>query len=587
METHQTMRNAAAGGQEKKVKMSLGWKMAMVAIIPMTLLIVIIVVYTAKILTDGMRTEAVNGMAQLANSIEAAYEHIDSGDYYLNESGELMKGELNISQGMETLDSFVEGFSTDVTVFYGDTRMATTLISKDNGERIVGTTASAEVVDTVLRKGQTYTAYDLFLNGEDYYVYYQPLKNHDGSIVGMVFVGIQSKDIDSFITEELMKIVGTAIAVMIVAIIAVTLFCRVIVKILGRAKDIVNTIENGDMTVRIDSKMLDRKDEMGVIMYTMENLIERLAGVLQNIQNSAGSVHQHGEDLESMATQTSATADEIARAVGDISRGAVTQAEDTEQATAVILEMGKVIQNIVQKIEHLSHTADQMKEAGDEANKIVTELSASNDKTTAAVARVAETIRQTDISVQQIQEAVTMISSIASETSLLSLNASIEAARAGEAGRGFAVVAGEIQKLADESDRSAQKIEEVINNLLEDSQRAVRVMGEVNVTMDDQQKKLEETKRRFEKVRVGIASSREDIVQVSAEAANCDEHRSQVVDLIQNLSAVSEENATTSEQTTASMQELNATINQLAQSSEVLLNMADELSNATRYFKVN
>ena len=346
----------------------------------------------------------------------------------------------------------------------------------------------------------------------------------------------------------------------------------------------IREIASGNLAVEVDAKMEKRADEVGMIMYIMRGLLNRLNGVMGAIKNSALSVHKYGENLEATASQTSSTSDEIAGAVEGISKGAVSQAEDIEQATAAVADMGKAIEDIVVKVENLTKTAEHIKEAGDAASSIMAELSTSNDKTTDAVKRVAQTVQQTDESVQQIREAVAVITSIASETSLLSLNASIEAARAGEAGRGFAVVASEIQKLAEESNQSAQRIEEIINKLLEDSRRTMDVMSEVNTTVDEQQKKLEETKEKFGNVSEGIDSSRADILQVTKGAKECDKHRTIVVDIIQNLSAVSEENAASAEETTASMQELNATINLLAQSAQELLKMSEDLNEETTYF---
>lgn len=104
----------------------------------------------------------------------------------------------------------------------------------------------------------------------------------------------------------------------------------------------------------------------------------------------------------------------------------------------------------------------------------------------------------------KIRAAVDLITSIAEETNLLSLNASIEAARAGEQGRGFAVVAGQIQKLAEQSNESAGSIADIIGELLKDSENSVHIMEEVQEIMNEQQEKLQATRRQFMEVGDGI-----------------------------------------------------------------------------------
>ena len=570
---------------EKKIKLHLGWKLVFLAEIPLLLMAVVLLVFSSKITKEGMQREAINGLQYLSSSVRAAYEQFAPGDYMLSEDGNLMKGDLNVSEQTAILDAFVADEDASVTIFYGNVRMATTLVDQETGERIVGTTASDAVSETVL-SGKTYESYNLKINGEYYYACYEPLYNADGSVVGMIFIGMPSSDIDAYINTAQAKIGVTALGIGLLAICIITVFGQLLGKTMKNLESKIREIANGNLAVEVDQKMIKRSDELGMIMHILQGLLDRLNGVMGAIKNSAAAVHQYGDNLESTASQTSSTADEIAGAVEGISKGAVSQAEDIEQATVAVSEMEKAIEDIVVKVENLTKTSGKIRQAGDDAAANMEQLSESNDRTTDAIKRVSETVRQTDDSVQQIREAVAMITSIASETSLLSLNASIEAARAGEAGRGFAVVASEIQKLAEESNQSAQKIEEIIGRLLEDSGRTMSVMEEVNKTVAEQQIKLDETKEKFSNVSEGIISSQEDIGLVAKSAETCDRHRTSVVDVIQNLSAVSEENAAAAEETTASMQELNATINLLAQSAQELLKMSGDLDAETQFFKV-
>lgn len=248
--------------------------------------------------------------------------------------------------------------------------------------------------------------------------------------------------------------------------------------------------------------------------------------------------------------------------------------------------MGALIELIAKNIGGLRDAASEIRVAGEESSAIMKELSISSDMTEEAVQKVAKNVEATDDSVMQITEAVNLITEIASQTNLLSLNASIEAARAGEAGKGFAVVATEIQHLSEESSNSANRITEIVNKLSEDSRNSMEVMKEVKTKLGEQKEKLNETRQKFKAVNAGIIKAGEDTEEIHEEAMSCDAARQRMVDMVQSLSAISEENAASTEETTASMEELNATMNFLAESAKKLKELAVHLEENTSFFQM-
>jgi methyl-accepting chemotaxis protein len=295
---------------------------------------------------------------------------------------------------------------------------------------------------------------------------------------------------------------------------------------------------------------------------------------------------REGTDLGDMASQTSHTTDEISLAVEEVSKGAITQAEEVEHATNLVSDMGMKIEQIVHSIDELYQVAEAMQKAGNEAQNNMNLLKVSNEQTNTAIEKVAENVEKTDKSVAVIAEALNLITDIADETNLLSLNASIEAARAGEAGRGFAVVAAQIQKLAEESNASAAQIAEIISTLSQDSANTLTVMENLRDNISVQQEKMLDTIDKFASVREGIVTSTDHTSLIHTQASDCDSSRVSVVDIIQDLSALSEENAASTEETTASMQELNATIALLSNAAKDLQDLAVSLENDMRFFKL-
>ena len=550
----------------------------------MLVLGIVLCIFMGYNMKSGMEMLAMDQLKAVAKTVAHNYEDMNDGDFFLDENGDLLKGDHNISQAQEDIDALVDGERYDVTIFYGDTRMATSLRDIKTGERMVGTQASPAVASAVLG-GKDYTSQSVTINSQKYFVAYTPLHNPDGSVIGMGFAGMPKEEVESFITSKLMAVIIMALVIAVISAVLMWFISSKIGRAVFLAETAVFAMAQGDLTHDVAEEVMKRKDEIGDLGQGLESAIVSLRDVIEKVDDAAQNVLKYGQELESMASQSSHTADEIAHAVDDISKGAISQAEDVERATMQVNEMGQILEDIVNNIADLNETSISMQNSGNQATDIMHELSASNDKTAEAIQLVSKNVEATDESVKRIAEAVELITNIASQTNLLSLNASIEAARAGEAGKGFAVVATEIQKLSEESNASANKISEIIKGLSEDSKKSLEMMDEVKTRIAEQSTKLEQTKSQFGDVTTGIMSSREGTDSINGEARDVDASRTGVVDIISNLSAISQENAASTEETTASMEELNATINLLAEHSKKLEELAQLTQETVQYFK--
>lgn len=573
------------GKEKKKANFTLMKRLLCMSLLPAALMGIVITVYASFSMVEGMQMEFLEALRDTTITVHAAYDALDDGDYYLNDAGQLMKGDLNVTENEALLDSFVEGTEVELTIFYGDTRMATTLLHKD-GTRNIGTQASEAIVEIVINQDQEYETTDVVIDDEHYYGFYLPVENDNGEVVAMFFAGEESAAVNEFIFSKLSAIILMAVAVMVLAIVIIVWAAKKMTASIDATKNALVKISEGDLTVQVDQAAMKRGDEIGVMSRALYMTISELQDIISSVMSSAKVLETKGVQLGEMSNQTSHTTDEVSRAVEEISKGAVTQAEEVESATHLVSDMGTQIEQIVQSISDLYKVAEKMQKAGNEAQNNMNLLKESNEKTTVAIEKVAENVEKTDKSVAVIAEALSLITDIADETNLLSLNASIEAARAGEAGRGFAVVAAQIQKLAEESNASAAQIAEIITTLSEDSANTLTVMDEVRENVAVQQEKMVETMDKFNAVRQGIVASNESTEQIHKQASDCDTARVAVVDIIQNLSALSEENAASTQETTASMEELNATISVLADDANSLKEVAASLEKDMRFFTV-
>lgn len=560
-------------------------KILVMALGPLIVLAILSAFFSARTIRTGMQDEAVKRLEDIVNGVNQSLEALGDGDYSLD--GEVMyKGDINLLEKLPYFEKFTENSSIDITLFYGDTRRITTLIDQKTGERMVGTQAADKVIAKVLEGGEQYVDKKLQLNGQPYFCCYVPLQNSDGSTVGMIFAGEPSSGIESYIQNRVIQVTILNIIIIVLGGILIIVFSRKLSSAIQQEESIIRQLAEGNLNIQVDDKLKRRADELGNIANALDNLIAELSRILTHLQESSSELLKSGQSLDEMAERVNVNASEIGRAVEDISMGAVSQAEEIENASGQILDMGFMIEHIVGGVDKLNTTSATMKQAGDDSAEIMQDLVESTNKTTEAIHRIGEQVYATNESAQKIREAVDIISTIADQTSLLSLNASIEAARAGEFGKGFAVVASEIQKLADESGRSAQTIADTINSLVAESDMTVEIMKEVGQIIADQRHKIEDTQSHFVDVTEGINSSREDTTMIEERTNVCNESRKSVVDVIANLSAISQENAASAEETTASMEELSATISLLAEAANSLKGLSDQVNDDIKFFKL-
>ena len=273
-------------------------------------------------------------------------------------------------------------------------------------------------------------------------------------------------------------------------------------------------------------------------------------------------------------------------AVNEIATSATSQAQETQGATESIISMGTLIEDSTYQVKSMNETVDVMNASGQIAKKALEELGEINERATESINVIYEQTNTTNDSALKIKDATSLIASIADETNLLSLNASIEAARAGEAGKGFAVVAAQIQKLAEQSNESAKRIEDIIRELLKDSETAVHTMEDVKEIMQEQNEKVKKTAEVFEQMHEGVNLSIHGMVSIEEQTQKIEDARNKIVDTVQSLSAIAEENAASTQETSASMMEIGSVINDISQNAENLKNIAEVLEKNMQLFQM-
>ncbi len=403
----------------------------------------------------------------------------------------------------------------------------------------------------------------------------------------IIVVTADYADMFSYIKKTEGQIIYIVLLEIVIVATIGSLFAYLLVRPMNEVSELTVKVGNMDLTPNDkQAKLAKRKDEIGRMGRSLDYLTQSLKGVVENIKEKSAQVMDAANVLDSDASETSTTMEQVEQAVNDIAEGATTQAGETQRAEEQVIEMGNMVQETSDEVEKLLAFAQDMQECTSQASDILQALEKVNARAEEHIDIIAEQTNTTNEAAMKISEATHLITSIAEETNLLALNASIEAARAGEQGKGFGVVASEIQKLAEQTNESATHIEEIVQELLRDAEKAVETMYGVKEIMHTQSDHVEQTESAFEQVQSGVEQSIEGINRISEHTNRLNEARENVVGIVQNLTAIAEANAAGTEQTSASATEVGAIMEDITGKSTAMRQAAQELDDGMNIFKL-
>lgn len=568
---------------KKKKGMRLAFKLSLTVSIPLLLITLIGIAISAGKQNSISKNLVEREVSGIAASVREAYIEMADGADFAMSGDTLKKGNETLSENYELIDKLKQERDVELSIFYGDTRVLTTL-KDSSGKREINKKMSKEIYD-IIQRGESYFTDDLELFGVPYSGCYVPLyQPNSDKIVGSIFCGRSQAEVNAAAHSTIVSMALSMMGVFIVAIVIGMFVITRIVKHLDGAIDYLGTLSKGALNLTVKKDLVVRKDEVGDIARAIQRLVESMRDIITNITTSSQALQGFSEKFSASFDRIAESINNVNIAVDEIANGSSSQAAETMSASQKVTQMGTALDETTANVETLGSSSVKMREYNKTAAKNLDELSAISETTKSSVLLVQNQTNQTNDSAQEIREATELITDIANQTNLLSLNASIEAARAGENGRGFAVVADEIRNLSEQSRESAERIVEIVNTLIANSNTSVTTMNEVAENIRTQNNKIEETGEMFRSLNEEIAEVTEAIEKIRKQTEALDVQKKEVLDIVDGLAAIAEQNAAGTEETSASMAEFHEIIDSCHEATEELTKLAQNLADHTERF---
>jgi methyl-accepting chemotaxis protein len=416
-------------------------------------------------------------------------------------------------------------------------------------------------------------------NGEEYLFVYSKVGD-----TGAMLCSFMPK---SIIVADLKPIWGLTFIIVLFAVVVAVVTCLLIsLSLKGAVNRSIRSLEKatkGDLTVTFDTK---RRDEFGLLARENESMIGGMRNLIKQME-SIGKIVTESAALVSSSTENFlSSSKDISYAIEEIEGGVVQQATDTEQCLMQMTNLSDRINTVYDSTHEIENIAGNTKSIVGQGIVIMDEL----NNTSKATANITQLITQNIIELENqsnsIGSIVGVINEIASQTNLLSLNASIEAARAGEAGKGFGVVATEIRNLADQSLSASKKIENIIAIIQEKTKNTVSSVKQAENMVDIQANALERTVKAFTDINQHVEKLVNNLNLISSGIKEIENAKAGTLDAIQNISAISEETASASEEVGATAVQQIEAVTKLNDATIELAENAKKMEEAISVFKL-
>ena len=460
--------------------MKLRMKMLFLVIIPLICLGGITYVVGSVTITSAMTDTIQRGLRATAISTRDAISTGIPGAFRVDENGEMWKGEtLNVSQHYVIADDVKNATGMEVTVFFGDTRYMTSVKGED-GNRVIGTKASGAVVDAVLGKGEEYFAQNVDVVGEKFFAFYVPLFDEGSSKpVGMVFTGMSQEQAEGVINSIIFTLLGIIVATVVIIIIVAWFVANNFVKGIKTGVAAVDEVSKGNLTIHVDQKYLNRKDEIGDLAASVARLKNELVSLIGQIADKSGQVHEESQMLSKKADNTADMVTQVEKAVEEIATGATYQAarageqgrgfavvagqiqklaeQSDESARQIEAITNSLIRDSEEAVETMNEVQEIMKQQTrkvDQSEETFGEVKMGIDQSIASIKAIADRTSKLDTARARVVDGVQNLSAIAQENAASTQETSASVTEVSTIVDDISTSAAQLRSIADELKQS-------------------------------------------------------------------------------------------------------------------------------------
>lgn len=352
---------------------------------------------------------------------------------------------------------------------------------------------------------------------------------------------------------------------------------------LRRVKDFAASISEGDLTTDVKVK---QRNEMGAAADSLNAARQKINDLITSIGDTAHKAEKMTVEFEESFQHMEKSIGEVDIAVEEIAKNITAQAASTSDATNEVNKIAEGIDRTTKEVADLRDNSDSMRSLSRQCSDKLQDLVRANMRTKEDVVSMQTQAEATNEATEAIKQAAGLIDAIANQTNLLALNASIEAARAGESGKGFAVVATEIGALANQSTQAVGEISNVINDLVSKSAQSLQIMEKVSTTVEHQVDVLNDTQSIFKDLYANLDQCMTSIVNIEAMTEEIETQRQGITKVLDTLNSLAQDNAASSEETSAMTEELGQTVSRSKELVDDLKGDVNQLVSGVGQFTV-